>query len=143
MSTARGEEFVRRLRAVVDRVIPADRDPGALALGADTYVLAQLQADAKDEAPGIAAGLASLEAEAGKALHELPPEALDKLLAEFETQTWFLSLAELTAEGFYADPANGGNREALSWRMIGYEHRLPEGPNGPMPTGEQPGADGA
>ena len=36
-----------------------------------------------------------------------------------------------TAEGFWADPGNGGNRDARSWAIIGYLHGLPEGPSGP------------
>jgi hypothetical protein len=26
-------------------------------------------------------------------------------------------------EGFYGDPGNGGNRNAVSWHMIGFEVR--------------------
>ena len=26
-----------------------------------------------------------------------------------------------TAEGFYSDPEQGGNRNAVSWNMIGFE----------------------
>jgi gluconate 2-dehydrogenase gamma chain len=26
----------------------------------------------------------------------------------------------LTIEGFYSDPGNGGNRDAVAWRMIGF-----------------------
>ena len=46
-------------------------------------------------------------------------------------EPWSKALVELTAEGVYADPDNGGNRDAAAWAMIGYEHRLPEGPSGP------------
>jgi hypothetical protein len=35
---------------------------------------------------------------------------------------------ELAHEGYYADPGNGGNRDAVSWRMIGYDPRLPTTP---------------
>ncbi len=35
-------------------------------------------------------------------------------------------LVRLTAEGYYGDPGNGGNREAASWQMIGYDPRLPQ-----------------
>jgi hypothetical protein len=40
-------------------------------------------------------------------------------------------MVDLAAEGFYADPANGGNRDAASWRMIGYDPRLPANPTDP------------
>jgi hypothetical protein len=32
-------------------------------------------------------------------------------------------LAEQCAEGFYADPRQGGNKDTISWRMIGFEER--------------------
>lgn len=123
-----------RLRAVIDRIIPADQDPGALDLGADDYVAAQLAGEAREFAEDIFAGLEALDL-AGRVNYQaafaaLPPPQQDALLSAVEMQPWFLALAELTAEGFYADPANGGNRGARSWAMIGYEHRLPDGPSG-------------
>ena len=44
---------------------------------------------------------------------------------------WFHRLVELAHEGFYADPANGGNRDGASWRMIGYDPLLPARPSAP------------
>ena len=126
--------FVARLRAVIDRIIPADADPGALDLGADAFVLGEFHRDAAALAPLIEAGLDALFAETAARLEvpfdRLPSEDRDELLAEIADAPWFMALAELTAEGFYADPANGGNRDARSWTMIGYEHRLPDGPSG-------------
>jgi len=134
MRTIEDAAFGARLRAVVDRIIPADSDPGALDLGTDAFVLAALAGDAAALLPQIATGLTSLDAEAqrrhGVAFAALPPQFRDELLGEIEQAPWFVALAELTAEGFYADPANGGNRDARSWAMIGYEHRLPDGPSG-------------
>jgi hypothetical protein len=28
---------------------------------------------------------------------------------------------EHSAEGFYSDPGNGGNRDNIAWKMIGFE----------------------
>jgi hypothetical protein len=123
-----------RLRAVIDRIIPADQDPGALELGTDHYVLSQLSGEAVEFLEDILAGLDALDLAArlrfGRLFAGLPDGEKDALLGEIEKQPWFLALAELTAEGFYADPANGGNLGARSWQMIGYEHRLPDGPSG-------------
>ena len=44
-----------RLLAAIDRIMPRDADPGALDLGTDNYVLAQLAGDAAEhrgEGPG-------------------------------------------------------------------------------------------
>jgi hypothetical protein len=123
-----------RLRAVIDRIIPADQDPGALDLGADRYVFAQLAGEASEFLEDILAGLEALELAAGlrsgATFEALPPQQKDAVLADIEKQPWFLGLAELTMEGFYADPGNGGNLDARSWSMLGYEHRLPDGPSG-------------
>ena len=64
----------------------------------------------------------------------LPTCSQEALLRGHETEAWFRLLVELVAEGVYADPGNGGNPGAASWRMVGYEHRLPEGPTGPDAT---------
>ncbi len=141
MSDLGDEWFRQRLRAVIDRIIPADRDPGALDLGTDGYVLPQLATGAARLTRAIAAGLDALEGSAtrdfGVPFATLNGAARDGLLAAIEDEAWFIGLCELTAEGFYADPANGGNRDALSWQMIGYEHRLPDGPSGRLaPTAD-------
>lgn len=113
------------LDAIIDRIIPADDDPGALALGTPAYVRARLAEDpalARDVAEGIA-GLTDFAV--------LDTAGRDAALRSIEGSAWFGELVELTAEGFWADPGNGGNRAALSWAMIGYRHGLPEGPSGP------------
>ena len=118
------------LRAVIDRVIPRDADPGALDLGTDNYVVAQLAGEAAGQREVIEAGLAALPA--GFAASSEADR--DAALAAVASEPWFIALSELVAEGFYADPGNGGNSGARSWQMIGYEHRLPDGPDGPPPA---------
>lgn len=44
---------------------------------------------------------------------------------------FFNRLVELAAEGFYADPGQGGNRGEVSWKMIGYARRVPDRPSAP------------
>lgn len=136
------------LRALLDRLIPADDFPGALAAGTDNFIVALLAGDCAAEAPALALGLTQLDAEAaalhGQTFATLPSTAQDALLTALEqnrpTTVWpvplnatafFNRLVDLAAEGFYADPANGGNRDATSWRMIGYDPRLPSKPTAP------------
>jgi len=138
------------LRALLDRLIPADDFPGALAAGTDQFIVALLAGDAADEAIGIALGLEQLDAEA-VARHgaegtfaSLTAAQQDALLLALEAgepvtpwpaplvaTVFFNRMVTLAAEGFYADPANGGNRDAASWRMVGYEPRLPPDPSAP------------
>lgn len=92
-------------------------------------------------APSVDAGLAALDAEAmaaeGSLFSALPASQQDRLLSGVERgdvqttwpippQEFFATLARLTAEGYYGDPSNGGNRGAVSWHMIGYDPRLPD-----------------
>lgn len=109
-----------RLAAVVDRIMPADRDPGAVGFGALDY-LERHFSEFPAERELIATGLDALATDS--------PD--DEALAAVEGEAWFRRLVELVAEGVYADPGNGGNRGAGAWSMVGYAHGLPEGPNGP------------
>lgn len=115
------------LAAVVDRIMPADRDPGAIALGALEYLRRHFL-DRPADATLIAGGLAMLGTSSA---NELDLTALGDL-------PWFRLLTELVAEGVYADPGNGGNAQAAAWTMIGYDHGLPDGPNGPDAREGQP-----
>lgn len=112
------------LTLVVDRLIPADADPGALAAGTDRYVAGRLAATGGDLAAAVVAGLRTVDdlarSDHGAGFADLGPEARDAVLRRVEGEGWFAALVELAAEGFYADPGNGGNDGASSWRMIGW-----------------------
>ena len=123
------------LVAVIDRIMPADEYPSASGFGAIDYVEQMLTGSAS-MLEVVRAGLDGLE-RAGFAAADAARQ--DEMLRGVEREGWFAHLVELTGEGVYADPGNGGNRDALSWTMVGYEHRLPEGPTGP-PKQAQPEA---
>ncbi len=124
------------LRAVVDRILPPDQDPGAWEAGAEEYLARQLDGDLASMRGIVAGGLAGLDAEAavrsGAPFAALAPDAQDALLRDVEQgavrAVWptppapfFALLVRTTAEGFYSDPAQGGNRGAVSWTMTGFE----------------------
>ena len=111
------------LRAVLDGIIPPDQDPGATDLGVDRFVLGILATDRADAEPSIRVGLAEL---GNAGFLYLDPAQRTARLTEIAATPWFTTLAELAAEGYYADPGNGGNRDARSWAMVGYQPRLPE-----------------
>jgi len=132
----------RTLRALVDRIIPADEYPSGWQAGVGDFIRAILAADLKARAGLVEAGLDLLEREArarhdGVAFADLPPAAQDGLIGDLlEDKTaldWgdtpageFMALlVRLAAQGFYSDPHNGGNRDAVSWGMVGYRI-LPE-----------------
>jgi gluconate 2-dehydrogenase gamma chain len=41
-------------------------------------------------------------------------------LADFKAKPFFEALYQSAMEGFFADPIYGGNRNKVSWRMVGY-----------------------
>ena len=129
------------LRAVIDRILPADDDPAASGFGADAYVARRLAEDAA-LATIIREGLSRLERHVltgnGGPFAGLPAARQDDVLRRFEDEPWFRALCEWVAEGVYADPDNGGNRGAAAWAMVGYRHGLPEGPSGPAGRDGQP-----
>jgi Gluconate 2-dehydrogenase subunit 3 len=124
------------LRAVVDRILPADGDPGAWDAGAEEYLGRLLDGDLLAMRAIVEGGLAALDAEAqarsGAGFAVMSTEAQDALLRDVESGAvraewtvspahFFALLVRTTAEGFYSDPAQGGNRNAVSWAMTGFE----------------------
>lgn len=47
-------------------------------------------------------------------------ETGDQDLGGVPARTFFADLWEMTVEGFFSDPVYGGNRDMISWRMIGF-----------------------
>jgi gluconate 2-dehydrogenase gamma chain len=127
------------LRAVVDCLIPADEFPGAYDAGVCDYLLKLFATDLRDEAEFFKMGLDYIELEAharfGKPFANLRPEQQtitlesiqhgDVLSAwQISPQRFFEMLVCTTAEGFYSDPQQGGNRGAISWTMTGFEEQV-------------------
>ncbi len=123
------------LEAIVSRIIPADDTPGAVESGVLDYISAQLQGDMRGKISLYQAGLEATNAESLACYNcpfvHLPALQQDTLLTNLEqgqvrtpwpvsSREFFLMLVNHTAEGFYSDPAGGGNRDALSWKMIGF-----------------------
>lgn len=115
------------LLRILDRIAP---DPvlHSRAMGVRGYVDKQLSYDPASRAE-IAQGIAAFDAQAN--VMGSSNDTLDAHLATVEHTGWFEKLAKWAAEAIYADPGNGGNPDAISWTEIGYEHGLPEGPDGP------------
>ena len=144
------------LRALLNRLIPPDDFPGALESGVESYLLAQWRNNDASEAAGLARGLAQLDLEAaarysGLLFSHLTSQQQDSLLSDLEagriTTQWPAEISakiftdriiNLAHEGFYADPGNGGNREAVSWKMVGYDPRTPGQPVDGLPFAPAP-----
>jgi hypothetical protein len=115
------------LAAAANRIIPEDDFPSAWKAGAGEYISRILAGDLRDRAEEFERGLAGLDAEAiarsGQSFSSLKPETQDEILRSVETAwpQFFELLVTLVSESYYTDPGSGGNRDRISWRMVGYD----------------------
>jgi choline dehydrogenase-like flavoprotein len=125
------------LRAVVDRMVPEDDSPGGWDAGVGSFIGRMLDRELAPVRGEIEAGLDALDLEAHGGFPALSAEEQDELLTRLEqtdsSPSWAVSpagfvgrLAALCAQGYYGDTGNGGNRDEVSWRSLGYRV-LPQG----------------
>jgi len=116
------------LRAVVDCLIPPDDFPGAYDAGVCDYLERLLQTDLAEHADFFRAGIDAIDAEAlarfDKPFAELSPTEQTATLVAIESKApqFFEMLVNTTAEGYYSEPQQGGNRNVVSWAMTGFEN---------------------
>jgi choline dehydrogenase-like flavoprotein len=131
----------RMLEALVDRIIPADDYPSGWQAGVGDFIQRLLSTDLIGSRPLLETGLDWLAQESaarydGISFADIAPKAQDVLIEDLLVGRTVLSwtvpaqdftqlIIRLTIHGFYSDPANGGNRAARAWTMIGYRS-LPE-----------------
>ena len=124
------------LPAVVDCLIPADDFPGAYDAGVCDYIDLLLQTDLAEHAESFRAGIEAIDGEAN-ATYNAPFADLTRnqqiwILQQIESgavkTSWpiaparfFEMLVNTTAEGYYSEPEQGGNRGRVSWVMTGFE----------------------
>ena len=123
------------LNAAIDRIIPPDDYPGAAESGSLEFLERLLQNDLPHLVLPYEQGLDGLESESMNrfrtSFHLLSAVDQDVILADIEvgksewrwetpTAPFFQMLINHTAEGYYANPELGGNRNAKSWEMIGF-----------------------
>jgi len=133
------EQQHQTLRAAVDRIIPPDDYPSAWQAGVGDYLARQFEADLLPVLGDYCAGLTALDAESISRYQQsfalISDEQRDSLLKHVEAgevvtawevppSVFFNLLVRTTAEGFYSDPEQGGNRNCVSWMMTGFEEEL-------------------
>jgi gluconate 2-dehydrogenase gamma chain len=126
----------RTLQAICEQVIPADKDPGAKGAGVVNYIDRQLMGHFKRHQKTYREGLAAVDettrALFSRAFVELTPEQQVNTLEKLEkdevpagpwkgrsAKRFFGLVVEHAMQGFYGDPRHGGNRNEVSWRMLG------------------------
>jgi len=127
---------IETLRAVVDCLIPPDDYPGAFDAGVCDFIATLLETDLAAQAGFFAAGLEGIESESrarfDRSFADLSSNEKVTLLENVERgkviSSWpiapdefFDMLVRTTAEGYYSDPEQGGNRGSISWVMTGFQ----------------------
>jgi gluconate 2-dehydrogenase gamma chain len=131
------------IEAAVARLIPKDEfGPGALEAAVPRYIDRQLAGQwgrgerlyrsgpFRDGKPGQGYQLPFTPAELFRrsigetdtAFPRMSPEEQDAYLQrlEKERKPFFDALLALTREGFFSDPAYGGNRDMVGWKLVGF-----------------------
>lgn len=123
------------LVALLDAIVPADDYPSASGAGGVRFLETLLAAEKEHWRPRVKSVVAAVERAAkayGTNFVDLGAErrrqVLDDLAGDPEVD-WF---CDLVNHGYYADPANGGNEDGVSWRMLGWD---------PTPAGGWPDVD--
>jgi gluconate 2-dehydrogenase gamma chain len=126
----------RTLAAACDQIIPPDEDPGAAWAGVVNYIDLQLCGPLRHLRNSYRCGIAAIDHSSrllwGTSFPDLSRARQIELLAKMElgqapAEAWkqisstefFALLVDQTMQGFYGDPRHGGNRERVSWKMLG------------------------
>ena len=115
----------RTLEALCEQIVPTDQTHGAAWAGVVNYIDLQLMGALRRHRAAYRRGLAAMDraavAFAGKPFAALDPARQKAFLSQLqgENARFFRLAIDHTMQGFYGDPRHGGNRDAVSWRMLG------------------------
>jgi gluconate 2-dehydrogenase gamma chain len=115
------------LSALCDQIIPADDFPSASQAGVVTYIDRQLARHYSAHQDVYRDSLVQADAISRQRLNcSLVEATVEKqhqvsLALEKDNRPFFDLLRQHTMEGYYGSPRHGGNRDAVSWRMLGLD----------------------
>lgn len=115
------------LKAICDQIIPADHFPSASQAGVLTYIDRQLARHYRRHRDTYRDGLQQADSAGmkkfGQRLEALTPQQQFEIVSgiEKENRKFFDLARSHTMEGYYGTPRHGGNRDAVSWRMLGLD----------------------
>jgi gluconate 2-dehydrogenase gamma chain len=124
------------VNAMCERIIPADAEPGAAWAGVIEFIDRKLDGDDSRYQSLYRTGLKGVSESCSilfkKEFIDLSMAQQDEMLCRLEAnqapgviwgqvsaRDFFNRVVEHTMEGFYGGPRHGGNRDAVSWRMLG------------------------
>jgi gluconate 2-dehydrogenase gamma chain len=124
------------LDAIVGRIVPGNQDdPGAREAGVVTYIDRALSGAYADYQLHYREGLRALDVYVdenhGEKFFELSDSDQDAIITKLEQgaisnidatggREFFLMVWAHTIEGLFCDPAYGGNKDAVGWKLIGF-----------------------
>lgn len=142
----------RAVTAFTSEFIPSeDGSPGAAEAGVTTYIDRALAGFMRDLQPVYRRGLAAIADLAferfGASFVDTTSEQRKQLMAELDEISrtepadflgqFFRIVREHTIQGFFGDPAYGGNRDTVGWKLVGF----PGAQWGYSPEQMRPGVD--
>lgn len=121
--------------AIADQIIPPDEDSGGKDADAARFIEKQLRGPYQRFASTYRVGLRKLddtsERLTGRSFVDLPFDRQTRVLAAIEADRvpqgiwrdgeapgFFRLITDHCMQGFYGSPRHGGNRDAVSWRML-------------------------
>jgi gluconate 2-dehydrogenase gamma chain len=117
----------RTLATICDQIVPADRFPSASQAGVLTFIDRQLVRHFRGHQDAYRDGLDQANAISRKRFgRDLADASEEQQFAvvgalEHESNAFFELVRTHTLEGYYGSPRHGGNRDAVSWRMLGLD----------------------
>ena len=131
----------RTLDAICEQIIPTDQTPGAAWAGVVNFIDRQLMGPYRRQQGAYRRGLFAINetaaAKFGKSFVDVDAPRQRALLESLTggARRFFSTVIAHTMQGYYGDPRHGGNRDAVSWRMLGvpvipirgrYRYQLPK-----------------
>jgi gluconate 2-dehydrogenase gamma chain len=115
------------IETLMSHIVPSDDTPGAKETGCLYYLDLQLNSALSRFAPAYRSGLAAFQKQHPDFLKAPPADQL-KTLEALKSNRFFDMLVDHTMQAFYGSPTHGGNKDAASWKMLGIEKYMGEGP---------------
>jgi gluconate 2-dehydrogenase gamma chain len=121
------------VEAAAARIFPTTSTPGAIEAGVLNYIKRLLAEAYPGLAPLYQSGCRALDRHSkvrfGKKFLRIAPGEQDEVLSDFEggrvpgfsrAAEFFETLLNHTMEGVLGEPAYGGNRDLMGWRLVGF-----------------------
>lgn len=114
---------------IAEQIVPADQDPGATDAAVVHYIDRQLAGQLSQFAPLYREALPAFEP-----MRKMPFSEQTAFLKSVENKERGQAAARLfsimidhTMQGFYGAPSHGGNRDEVSWKMLGIDREMSGG----------------